>query len=205
MKYARQYFCCFSLIIITLLGACAPRMEEEIVFISGQTIEITEDLLLNSADIILSGEVIEKKADYFSNPDGDKKQADGSAVMNARITEYIVKVDTVYKGEWSEDTISVKTYNDQGLTVDQALYGRDENTVVYSDIAEIELEMGECLLALSWFDAEAFGGPAGYMVTFDNAGYFVPEEDGLYANLATGRNHLTIDPTTLPDKIAALK
>ena len=192
-------------ILALFLSACAPKMEEEILYVSGQSILVTENRLLQRTDVFLKGEVIEKKADYFSNPDGDKKRADGSVVLNARITEYIVKVDMVYKGEWLEDTISVKTYNDQGLTVDQALYGRDENTVVYSDIAEIELEMGECLLALSWFDAEAFGGPAGYMVTFDNAGYFVPEEDGLYANLATGRNHLTIDPTTLPDKIAALK
>lgn len=193
------------LLIVLLLSACASKAGQDILYISGESILVTEQELLERADIILKGEVVEKKDDYFSNPDGDKKQADGSTVMNARITEYIVKVDRVYKGEWAEQTISLKTYNDQGLTVEQALHGKDENTVVYSDITELELEMGECLLALSWFDAEVFGGPGSYMVTFDDGGYFLPQEDGLYGNVIKGESHFTIDIATLPNKIAELK
>lgn len=64
---------------------------------------------------------------------------------------------------------------------------------------------GKCLLALSLFDAKAFGDTGGYMVTFDDGGYFLPEGEGVYGNLITGSDHFTLDLATLPDKIAALK
>ena len=176
------------IIVLLLVCGCASREEIQWEESSGCQVSVTEDLLLRSADLILSGELIEEKSPYYSDPEGNKKQEDGSAVLNAKVTEYVVKVDTVYKGKWSEKTVSFKIYSDHELAGG-----------VWTP------PKGKCLLALSLFDAKAFGDTDGYMVTFDNAGYFVPEEDGLYANLVIGSNHFTIDPTTLPDKIAALE
>ena len=205
MKFQKRTLCIISILCLVLSGCgCAPKDDSVSMYISGTEIAVTEDLLLQTADLIVKGKVIEQKEDYFSNPDGKKLQQDGSEVMNARITEYVFKVEQVYKGEWSESTLSFKTYNDQGLSVEQALTGQDENAVVHSEIDELELSMGECILALSWFEAEAFGGPASYMVTFDDCGYFLPAEDGLYENAVTGNNHLSVYPSTLPEKIEKL-
>lgn len=180
--------------------------EKEILSMEGCWPYVDEQEWLQTSDIIFKGRVLEKKEPYFTNPNEDILCADGSRAINAYVTEYIVAVDELYKGEWTQETISVKAYNRMHLTVEQALYGEDENYIVQNSIPDIEMQFGECILGICYFDASlSLADEPCYELTFGMAGYFLEQEDGTYINNPSWSNQFSIDPNTLPEKIAALK
>ena len=130
---------------------------------------------------------------------------DGSNAVNSYVTEYIVAIDELYKGSWESNTIAVKAYNKQFLTVEQALYGEGDNTILIDNTIDTEMQIGECIVGLNYFDAsEAFADDPCYEITYGMAGYFLEQENGTFANQIGGNNHFSIDPQTLPDKISKL-
>ena len=196
---------CALILAVSCVGCKEQVKEKEVLQFDGMLASVDEASWMETSDIILKGRVLEKKEPYFTNPDNEVFCEDGSPATNAYVTEYIVAVDELYKGEWSEETISVKTYNRIGLTVEQALYGEDEDYIIESSIPDTEMQLGECIVGLHYFDTAtiSFCDTPCYEITYGRAGYFLEQEDGTYMNQSDG-NQFTIDPQTLPDKIAAL-
>ncbi len=186
-------------VLLFALSACkTDQKEKDILTISGQKVQADAESWKTTSDIILKGRVIEAKEPYFSNPTNELLLEDGiTPVENAYMFEYVIAIDQLYKGEWSEETITVKIPNRIGLTVDQALYGEDENTIVINEIPDVTLQSGECIIGLCYFDAGTYGGEPFYEPTYGAAGYFLPQGDGSYLNTATPPNHFSIDPHTL--------
>lgn len=196
---------CVLIVAFSCAGCKEQVKEKEVLRIDGMLESVDEQWWLQNADIILKGRVLEKKEPYFTNPNNDKFCEDGSPAVNAYVTEYILAVDELYKGEWAQETISVKAYNRMNLTVEQALYGEDDDYIIENCIPDTEMQFGECIVGLSYFDTSlAFCDIPCYEITFGMAGYFLEQEDGTYINQTGGNNQFSIDPQTLPDKIAAL-
>lgn len=189
-----------SIVILLSLSACKDNSskEKQVLTVSGMKAQVDAEIWKSTSDIILKGKVIEVGESYFTNPEGDKMQSDGvTPVLNAYVTEYIVSVEEVYKGEWSAETITIKAHNRAGLNVEQALYGEDEETVVINEIPDVTMTMGECLIGVCLFTEETYGNEPFYELAYGAAGYFLPQEDGSYYNTAQGSNHFSIDPTVL--------
>lgn len=177
------------LLMCGMFGGCSEP-EKEVITASGQMARVDKSIFLDQADIILKGEVIEVQQPYFTNPDAEQYGSNGVDPVNAYTTVYTLRVDEVYQGEWTEDTIEVKIYNRIFMTVEQALYGEDENAIVVNDIPDVEMQPGECVVGLSYFDEATYGEAPCYNLLFGAAGYFLPEEDGSYINQSSDSNNI---------------
>lgn len=168
------------LCLLVCLAGCGAPVEEEDIVVGGTKVTVTQEIWMEQADLVMKAQVLERRADYHTDPDGKN-----DAVVSARVTEYVLRVLEVYKGEYTEDTILVKTYNDVFLTEQEAAKAE-------SEILPVEMQTGECVVGLSRFDAAAFGEGECYELTYGLAGYFLPTADGVYENQTEGSNHFSI-------------
>ncbi len=175
----KRWFCILCVVLLVCTGCGAPVEEEDIV-VDGIKAMVTQEIWLEQADLVMKAQVVERRADYHTDPDGKN-----DAVVSARVTEYVLRVLEVYKGEYAEDTILVKTYNDVFLTKQEAAKAEGE-------MLPVEMQTGECVVGLSRFDAADFGEGECYELTYGLAGYFLPTADGVYENQTEGSNHFSI-------------
>lgn len=180
-------FSVFLLLVILICSGCSKPTEsssKQAIQISGSKAVLTYEDFINYSEIILLGKVVRITDQYFTAPNGTEVTSDGTLAMNAYVTEYELEITQIYKGEYSKDTILVKTYNGESLTPDQFLYGEDEDAAVISRINDFYLEEGkECLLGLYYFERGYLkDGECGYNVTYGEQGYFTRGENETFTN-----------------------
>lgn len=177
------------------------QTEKGYISIEETFVEIPQEELLKKAEIILKGRVASKDSEFMTNPDGTRTNENGDVVTNCQVATYTVEIDQLYKGDYSADTITVKTANGHGLSPDLILYGEDETHILADELNRFDLEVGkECILLLSAYD-ESLDDLDGYYAVFGNFGYFLPDENGGYTN-NTPTNIVTLSPDTLTQDIA---
>lgn len=99
-----------------------------------EIVEVEYDYLLYDSDTIVKGEITEDLGGKYTNPDGTIPE-----LANAWETEYVLKVDEVYKGDVSEgDEIHVAKWNKIGWPVDA-----EKNYVIEDDLEEYYLRKGQ--------------------------------------------------------------
>ncbi len=165
------------LCIAALCIGCAPAEEVPIISSSGGgSVPITKEAIYEFSTYILQGTVVEKTAEYFNNPDGSKKGADGTALRNVWITEYAVQIHRLFKGECKAEFITVRTYNGADLSPEEFRADGAEN---------FYLQVGkECVLSLYEYEDQAGYGTGKNIVPLYGAqSYFLPTETkGVYTN-----------------------
>lgn len=134
-------------------------------------IPYSKEQLLELAELIVQGTVV--------------KNNGSQDTQTHRTTEYIVKVDEVYKGTCTEETLSVY--------VDEPLYYVDGKPIVEVPFA-LEVET-ECILLLLTIDGK-------YYPVRSEPGYFPINGEGKFVN--DGATTVTLDPNTLAAEIAAV-
>lgn len=162
----------------------------------------TKEDLIDRAEIIIKGKILEKTDEFMTNPDGTRTEADGSVIDNAQITKYTVEIQQLYKGEYTASTIQVLTSNGRGLSPDLILKGEDATSVLLEDLDRLDFTIGEeCILMLLYAEQiceEAFG----YYTAYGTAGYFTADGNGGYVN-AQAVSPVTLSTDTLTAEIAA--
>lgn len=155
---------------------------KEYISVSQTKASYTNEALLERAELILRGTVVEKSKEWMRNPDGTRTDEQGNSVVNAQIAEYKVEIAEVYRGELSEDNITVKLENGYGLSSDLILYGEDDKYKLMSELTMDELKIGEeAVFFLEYFD-EPYDEEDGYYISVCPLGYLSLNEDGTCSN-----------------------
>ena len=147
--------------------------------------QTTLDMIYTFTDAVIHGKVLEKSNEFYTNENGDKTNKKGYPIRNTWVTEYQVEIYEVYKGEITEDIITVRTFND--------LAPRD----IPADEADDSFYFGigdECVIGL-YYSLDQAGYYAGkdWVSIYAERSYFLPGENeggfvspyGLTVNLAT--------------------
>lgn len=173
----------------------APRQEKNVITVSSSKARISQEDLTSGADLILYGRIKSKKSELMLNPDGKKTDASGQPIANEQITAYELEIHELYKGEYADTTITVKTSNGRNLSPDLILYGEDEKNVLSEPLDRFDLTVGEdCILYLTYVEDE-LTEKTGYYIFRGKAGYFYKSADGVYQN--DGALPLTVTPQQL--------
>ena len=167
-------------------GTAAPT-EKSVLETSGVKAAYQKSDVIKAAELIVRGKILSKNSEEMTNPDGTRKDENGNAYENCLVTDYTVEVYDVYKGEWSEQTVHVKTFTGYGLSPDLILYGEDDKTVLADPVDRLELEVGgECILCLTQIE-NVFPDRSGYRVQYGNHGYLKADGNGNYQNSGVGK------------------
>ena len=173
------------------------KQEKNVITVSGSKALISQEDLTSGADLILRGRVKSKTGELMLNPDGKKTDASGQVIPNEQITSYELEIYELYKGEYAETTMVVKTSNGRNLSPELILYGEDENNVLSQPLSRFDLTVGQdCILYLTKVESE-LAEKAGYYPFRGKAGYFPKSDDGVYQN--KGALPLTNTPQQLAD------
>ncbi len=208
MKKSTLLFVVMLVVSVLLMTSCYRKQEE--LFSEGEAVSIgvthtyaalTPEYLVETSDLIIRGRVISKDGAAMSNPDNTRKATD-AAILNALITSYTVEIDEIYKGNYREDTICVKTSYGAGLTPEMIL-GESKDVAIENDEAKLSLSTeGDCILLLSYIETDA-EVDTGYFPT-RGAGYLQPDGNGNYSN-NDAHNPMTVTPESLAATIASVK
>ena len=145
--------------------------EKAKLFISNTRIPYTEEEMIRRSDLIVKGIVLQNHGYVMTNPDNTRRNAAGEYSTNGQVTEYTVQVEQVYKGEYNQNTIRVKTMNGKSLSPDLILYGEDENTILAEPLERIDLIVGdEYILLIKNITTAVFDEENGFFPTA-SAGY----------------------------------
>lgn len=181
-KYFR--FCLLTAIALSLLlSSCTftPFQKDSVdVFITVP--QYTTEQLINEADLIVKGRVASVDEGVMVNPKNDKtlKDDEGRGVANEQIHTYVFEIDAVYKGDYSAETVEIKTSNGYALSPDLILYGEDETTILSTSLERFDLEVGsECILTLRFLDRK-MQVRTGYYVHGDEQGVFSTDQAELF-------------------------
>ncbi len=68
----------------------------------------TKEDLYRERSLIFKGTVVEKGASAYTNPDNTRTDRYGYQVENKLVTNYTVRIDELYKGEYEGQTITIK-------------------------------------------------------------------------------------------------
>lgn len=194
--------------LLCALGLCLfscnsedKSLKKDIIDVCITKATFTQAQLLKMADIIIKGTVVEKNGTVFSNPDGSLKNTKGYQILNELITDYTVEIEEIYKGSYEGETIHVKTGYGNGLNSDLILYGEEENSVLGTELEQVQLAVGgDCILLLTYSDT-GHEESSGYFPTV-SLGYLAPDGNGNYTN-GDSFSNVTVTPATLPAEITA--
>lgn len=183
------------LLICCLFSLCScdtPTEEYEYVTNVSESATTTKEEIFTFATHIVHCTVLEKTAEYFTNPNGDKTAQDGQLIRNVWITEYKVKIHQIFKGELETETITVRSFNGSDQSVDTFVVGQADD--FYLD------EGQECILALNYLeDTAGYYSGWSYISLYDELSYFLPTEtEGQFAN----SHGLTLELATLSQEIS---
>ncbi len=185
MKKRHLYFYSLTIIILALvLSSCANKVNSKSTLeISNSYPTYTPEQIIDRADLIVKGKITSIDEGIMVNPENNKSLKDdtGRIVANEQIHTYVFEIDTVYKGNYAEDTIQVKTSNGYALSPDLILYGEDETTILESPLVRFDLEVGsDCILALKYSDLH-LQIRNGYYVVGGKQGVFQIDQAELFA------------------------
>lgn len=180
--------------------------EKDRLEITASKMYYTKEHLIQKAELIFKGKVLKKEKEYMTNPDGTLQQEGWGVIPNAQVAEYTVEIQELYKGEYNEKTITVKTVNGYNLSPDLILYGEDEHVILDTPLERIDFEVGkECILMLVNVANSIGGNEDGYQSLYGRPGYFPLQEDGTYKTVDTDTGY-TLSKETLKQEIeSALK
>lgn len=182
----------------------SQQTEKSYLSIEQSTAIIDKETLLQTGELIIQGYVTEKKSEIMTNPDQTRMDSGKNIIPNEQITEYAVQVTKVYKGDYKQDTITVKTSNGYGLSPDLILSGEDETTILAHPLERLDLQIGkECILILTYVQ-EGTPEKIGYYPRYGKQGYFVLSGDGKFTNDSPKEN-VTLQPATLTNELSTLE
>lgn len=143
--------------------------------------------VLACSKLVISGEVLEAKESYQTNPNGDMINNDGEYVHNYIMTPYLVRVDEVYRGDVKPgDVIVMNGKNSVMPTYDSEIVScsSDEEDSQYFEVGQ------KAVFCLTFYDTYF---PAG--TTLDDVGYMLTlTEDAVFE----------IEPQNEEQEIAAI-
>lgn len=145
MKKTVRAILIIALLFVFCFAASGCRMFKKSVSFNGiYAAQDKEDLL--SRELIFKGTVLEQGNSAMTNPDNSRLDKYGYQVMNEMVTDYTVRVEKLYAGDYAEDTICLKVANGYGLTPDLILYGEDKTSYLEEPLVLDELEVGKTYL-----------------------------------------------------------
>ena len=104
MKKTVRAILIINLLFVFCLFASGCRMFKKSVTFDGlYAAQEKEDLL--SRELIFKGTVLEQGDSAMTNPDNSRLDKNGYQVMNELVTNYTVRVDELYAGDYAEATI----------------------------------------------------------------------------------------------------
>ncbi len=95
----------FSACLLSCKEEGADKSGGDTSTVTGTEARLTQEQLLQEADLVVKGTVTAKNGETMSNPDGTLKDAEGYQILNQLITDYTVEIEEIYKGSYSGDTI----------------------------------------------------------------------------------------------------
>ena len=178
------------------LCGCAKDTEGRVETSSSGTLpeQTTLDMIYGFSDAVVHGKVLEKSKEFYTNENGDKNNEKGFPIRNTWVTEYQVEIYGVYKGEISEDIITVRTFNHQAPRDTPA----DEvDDSFYFGIGD------ECVIGLYYsLDQVGYHAGKGWVSIYAERSYFLPgENEGEFVS----PYGLTVNLATLTEDIAAIE
>lgn len=190
----------FSACLLSCKEEGADKSGGDTSTVTGTEARLTQEQLLQEADLVVKGTVTAKNGETMSNPDGALKDAEGYQILNQLITDYTVEIEEIYKGSYSGDTIRVKTASGDGVNADLAAYDEEGNALMESDPEQSQLAVNEDRILLLSYTDTGHEESTGYFPTL-NLGYLKPDGSGNYTN-GEDPNNVTVNPETLADEIA---
>ncbi len=178
----RFQFCLPAALILSLILTSCAATQKSVVEVSESYADFTTEQLIDEADLIVKGRVASMDEGMMTNPENDRnlKDDDGRGYANEQIHTYVFEIDTVYKGEYTADTIEIKTSNGYALSPDLILYGEDESSILSGELDRFDLEVGsECILTLKYMDLR-LQARNGYYVLGEKQGVFTPNQEDLF-------------------------
>lgn len=183
------------IVLATILLSFASCKKEvgSVVDVSASYAAINNADRIIASDLILRGKPVKINSQFMTDPDNT---LDG--IMNCRITEYTFLIDEVYKGEYTQSEITVRTTFGYGLTPEQILnYGTKDSNVSVSGMSKYSLELDkECIICVSYIENLYlnYDGFSGYYLMFGEAGYYLyDEESGEYQSKGVNKSVFTQD------------
>ncbi len=166
----------------------------------------SEEYLIDTATLIIRGEIVSMDSSGYSNPDGTVLKADGDPLTNSFDNYYTVRIIETLRGNVQGDTVTVKTKNLYGLPV------YDESKYVFEgDMDIFNLDEGKeavMYLRLDEYNVAAGAEPSYICLGGEYAVFYRVENDttntlGVNNNVGEvfGSEYLTFDINTLRDKL----
>ena len=200
MKHIK--FIAAALMMLTVATAacgCAKKKnDKEIIVMNGSYGTFDKEYIVENSDLIVRAKPVEVVNRYYTCPEGVSIFT-GKEEDNAEVTEYQLKVEDVYKGDWKDDTINIKVYNGIGLTPEQYENGEDENTIIQNNMRTTYVDMdSEYIFGLAYSE-DICGDAPGYTIV----GRFEQSVDGDYI-MANNGQPLRIDSDNAAQEISAI-
>ena len=188
----------FIIIVLLTFSATGCRMFKKGVTIDNVYPYYSKETLLKESELILKGTVMEQGESAMTNPDGTLRSEEGYEIGNCMVTDYTIRIEDLYKGNFEEETITVKVANGHGLSPDLILYGEDKTTYLKEPIDIYELETGKTyVFTLLPFVEHTDNRFSGYYTS--NQSTFALTEEGAFKN----SNDSTLNTATVTQEIAA--
>ncbi len=175
----RLFLITFAVLLCFLMAGCNSALGDEDVDASYPS--FTKEDLYRERSLIFKGTVLEKGDSAYTNPNHKRKDQWGYQVENELVTNYTVRIDEIFKGEYEGQTITIKvsSYKDDPFLLEVG------TTYIFPLGDPIDAESEE--LEQFW----------GYYQ--GNQSLFHPQSDGTYRNI-TGE---ILHPSTIKQEIAA--
>ncbi len=209
MNFKKSIILLMLFSIIISLSACNKSKKEsemdDIIIVHTEQSKLTLSDVTRSAELILRGTVTGIQKDYQTNPDGNKADK-GIPLPNYPVRLYTIQIEELYHGEVEGETLTLKiTGSSDQLT--NAVY-TDKNVEEERKTPFFINPGKEYVFYLRYQtqeDAARFGDDAGWRLVLGRVGAFEKQEDGTFANMKKGTNHLTLTTEQVQKEIAALK
>ena len=99
----RIFLIVFAVLLCFLMAGCTSATSVDASYPS-----FTKQDLYRERPLILEGTVLEKGDSAYTNPDHKRKDKWGYQVENKLVTNYTVRIDEIFKGEYEGQTITIK-------------------------------------------------------------------------------------------------
>lgn len=167
------------MVVCLLMAGCSSVSDDHEVDASYPS--FTKEDLYRERSLIFKGTVLEQEDSAYTNPNHKRKDQWGYQVENKLVTNYTVRIDEIFKGEYEGQTITIKvsSYKDDPFALEIG------TTYIFPLGDPIDAESEE--LEQFW----------GYYQ--GSLSLFYPKPDGTYENYYT---HSVIHPSTIKQEIA---
>lgn len=158
------------------------KTEKKYLSIDSTKAQLSKEELLDKGQLVVKVRILSKAAEEMANPDGKAVDSTGAAIDNRLVTSYTAEVLEVYKGNYTQHTIVVKTAEGRGLSPDLILYGEDEKYILATPLTRFSLVTAKEYVLVLVDNKGENAVMTGYFIYGPEIGSFSVDEKGVWNN-----------------------